>query len=98
MSNLFPGQFIPLGFASISISHTAASGLTVPDGARMALIQGLTSPVQWRDDGVAPTAVDGGGMFMDHNLEPMTIIGNLRTIKFISTLNAGSTLLVSFYG
>jgi hypothetical protein len=98
MSNLFPGQFQPLGFESISVTNAAVSQMTAPRGAKMALVQALTNTVNWRDDGVDPTTSAGGGMVINTSAEPITFIGNIRSAKFISTNAGGSKLVVSYYG
>ena len=76
-------------------------GLTLPTGVngvpKYALVQALTNSVNWRDDGVAPTASVGGGMVLVAGIEPEGFNGDLSAIKFISTNAAGSTLLVSYY-
>lgn len=48
----------PLGYQQIA-DMSAATGLTVPAGADMALIQAVTQNVRWRDDGTAPTGTVG---------------------------------------
>jgi len=98
MSNLFPGQYSPLGFEKLTLTNSAAQNLTVPAMSKFALIQAATQAVNWRDDGVAPTAAVGGGMIMPVSLEPMGFAGDLSSLQFISTNAGGSTLLVSFYG
>jgi hypothetical protein len=98
MSNLFPGQFSPLGFQTLTLTNSAAQSLTVPSNAKYALIQAVTNPVNWRDDGTAPTASVGNGMVMPVSVEPMGFSGDLSAIKFTSTAAGGSTLLASFYG
>jgi hypothetical protein len=54
------GGATPLGYQQISAATLAAStGLTIPAGATIALVQIDTAPVRWRDDGTAPTASIG---------------------------------------
>jgi len=100
---LFPGQYqpYPSSFQAISLTNSAATGLTLPTGTngtpKYALIQALTNSVNWRDDGVNPTASVGGGMVLNAGTEPEGFNGDLSAIKFISTASGGSTLLVSYY-
>lgn len=102
--SVFPGQFSPIpgSFEALPVGHSAAVGLTVPAGAKAAIVQVTTADVNWRDDGVDPTADANGGMVL--HIEGVTngvitvFTGNLHTIKFISTKTGGSTLLVSYYG
>lgn len=83
---------VPLGYQRITGLATA-SGLTVPEGARHALIQAEGKAVRWRDDGIDPTSTDGlsiatGTTFSYH--------GALTRIRFIETA-ASATLHVAFY-
>lgn len=100
--SLFPGQFSPVpgGFQDLAVGATAAP-LTLPTGPKgvpkYALMQVLGSNINWRDDGVAPVAGDGGGMFLAATAEPIGFSGNLSTAEFISSNSGGSTLLVSYY-
>ena len=96
MSNLFPGQFAPLGFQAITLTNAVAQKLTVPATSKYALIQAVTNSVSWRDDNTAPMA--SVGMIVPTGLEPMGFSGDLSVIQFISTNASGSTLLVSYYG
>ena len=98
MSVLFNGQFTPLGFEAVTLASGSVESLVVPSRAKMALIQAVGKAVQWRDDGEAPTAAVGGGMYMPINAEPVGFIGNINTAEFVTTDPAGSTLLVSYYG
>lgn len=102
-ASTFPGQFspIPNSFQAIALTNAAAVGLTLPTGSngvpKYALIQVLTNSVNWRDDGVLPTAATTGGMVVPAAQTPEGFIGNISTAKFISTNAGGSTLLVSYY-
>lgn len=98
MSNLFPGQFQPLGFQSISVTNAAVSQLTVPEGTKFALVQAVTQDLNWRDDGVDPTNAAGGGMVIHIADEPVSFVGNIASAKFISVNAAGSKLVASYYG
>jgi len=74
-------------------SLSAATGLTPPQGATMALIVAETQGVRWRDDGTNPTASEGmpiaAGAYLNYD-------GDLNRIKFIEQ-TAGAKLNVSYY-
>jgi hypothetical protein len=86
------GRRIPVGFQQIT-NLTAAVGLTVPEGALIALIQAETQSVRWRDDGTDPTAGVGNVITADSIL---LYTGKLSAIKFIQA-TATAKLNVSFY-
>lgn len=88
-----PGNLRPLGYQQIT-SLSSATGLTVPRGAIVALIQPETQAVRWRDDGTNPTASVGMPLAAGETL-PYT--GYLETIKFIQQ-TASATLNISYYG
>lgn len=81
-----------LGYQQIT-SLSAATGLTVPAGATLAVIAPLTQSVRWRDDGVNPTASIGmpiaAGAYFSYD-------GNLKAIKFIQ-MTASAELNVAYY-
>ena len=103
MSILLPGQFSPMpgSFRALTLTNSAAQALTLTAGAnglpKAALVQAVGQSVNWRDDGVAPTADVGGGMVLTAGADPSAFVGNLSTAKFISTSVSNSTLLVSYY-
>jgi hypothetical protein len=77
----------PLGF--VQMNPVAATLLTPPAGARVALINAVGA-LSWRDDGVAPTATIGmlvaaGGTFQ--------YAGNLFALQLISA----SAVNISYY-
>lgn len=82
----------PLGYVKL-ISLASAVGLTVPDGARRALIQTEGKAVRWRDDGTDPTAADGLLIAADTTF---SYHGALTRIRFIETA-ASAILHVAFY-
>lgn len=82
--------WVPLGYQQI-VSPAAATGLTVPAGATMALISVSGATMRWRDDGTAPTA--GVGMPVAAGQE-FQYSGNLAAIQVIGT---GATLDISYY-
>ena len=83
----------PLGYQQIS-PVTAATGLTPPAGATVAIIRCLTNSVRWRDDGTNPTAAIGVPMLPAD--PPFIYTGNLGAIVFIQTAVAAE-LDVSYY-
>ena len=92
-------QLTPLGFTTIA-GTGAAQGLgTIPDNARVAIIQGYggalaTRRIVWRDDGTAPTAADNGGLAI-HIDETIQYIGDLSAFQWIETGMTG--IAVAFY-
>lgn len=83
----------PLGYQQLT-SLSAATALTVPAGARFALLKTETQPVRWRDDGTNPTAAIG--MLLDVGDE-FWYTGALKKLKVIET-TASATLNVAYYG
>ena len=81
-----------LGYQQIT-SLSAATALTVPAGATMALIAPLTQGVRWRDDGTNPTASVGmpvaAGTYLSYD-------GDLTAIRFIQT-TASAELNITYY-
>jgi len=98
------GQYVPLGNnLGIAVAGTAVGlghGLTnnaIPPGANAALIvvEGAT-PVNWRDDGNAPTAGDGDGVPLSDTVPYFWYRGTLSAFSMIST--SGTVKVnVSFY-
>ena len=70
------------------------TGLTIPVGATVALIQAETHDVRWRDDGTAPTA--SVGMYLGQGAT-LPYTGNLNAVQFIQ-VSAGAKLNISYYG
>lgn len=81
-----------LGYQQIT-SLSAATGLTVPQGATLALIVPETQNVRWRDDGTDPTASVGMPIFVGASL---SYDGDFNKIKFIQEA-ASAKINVSFY-
>lgn len=81
-----------LGYQQIT-SLSAATGLTIPAGATLAVITPLTQGVRWRDDGVDPTATVGmpvaAGAYFNYD-------GDLNRIRFIQQ-TASAELNISYY-
>lgn len=87
------GNLKPLGDQTIT-SPSSSTGLTVPAGARYALIQAFTQNVRWTDSGTAPTS--STGFEMQAGSDPFWYTGDLTAIRFIQeTTNA--TIYVSYY-
>lgn len=83
-----------LGFQQIT-GASAATALTVPAGACMAVIQVDTQNARWRDDGTSPTA--SIGMLIRTTDQPYIFAGNLGRFKIIEA-TSGSVINVSYYG
>ncbi len=88
------GGAIPLGYQQISATTLAtAQKLTLPAGAKVALVSLDVGAVRWRDDGTAPTATVGMPFSSGSYI---TFTANLATIQFIAA--TGSPIMnVSFY-
>lgn len=100
MGQLFPYSFAPLrplGFASVEVSTTVVSTLTVPPGTKGALLQATGGKLNWRGDSDAPTNAAGGGMVLEADAEPTWFQGPLNDLQFIAA-DASTFLPVSFYG
>lgn len=87
------GEDMPLGYQQIT-SLSSATALTVPAGAKRALIRPEAQAVRWRDDGTAPTA--SVGMQLDFG-ETLPYTGNLLSLRFIE-ISSGAKLNVAYYG
>jgi len=81
-----------LGYQQIT-SLSSATGLTVPQGATLALIVPETQNVRWRDDGTDPTASVGMPIFVGASL---SYDGDFNKIKFIQE-TASAKLNISYY-
>ena len=87
------GDASPVGFEQVT-SLSSAAALTVPTGAKVALINTEDQNVRWRDDGTAPTTTVGCV------IEPgsyFSYTGDLSAIRFIEE-TASAKLNVSYYG
>ena len=82
----------PLGHIQIT-SLGSAVGMTVPDKARLAIIQAQAQNVRWRDDGVNPTT--SVGMIITAG-DQLFYTGNMEAIKFIE-VTASAVLNIAFY-
>ena len=81
-----------LGYQQIT-SLSSATGLTVPQGATLALIVPETQNVRWRDDGTNPTASVGMPIFVGASL---SYDGDFNKIKFIEETGSAK-LNISYY-
>ena len=86
----------PLGYQQIT-APAASTALTVPAGAKLALISVSTQAVRFRDDGTAPTAsigfplpVTGTGSFFVYS-------GSLAAFQVIQQAS-GAVLDILYYG
>lgn len=80
------------GYQQIT-SLAAATGLTVPSGATIAIIRPETQAVRWRDDGTSPTATVGQPLGTSDELYYDV---NLAAIEFIEQ-SASAKLNVTYY-
>lgn len=84
----------PLSFLRLTPTTTAL-GLTVPEGARSAMIQVEVADVRWRDDGPPPTA--GVGMLLGSGAAIIyTSPAGLAAIRFIAVTGT-PVVNVAFY-
>lgn len=86
------GTLKPMGYQQVTGLSTVKS-LTVPKGARIAIIQGETQSVRWRDDGTNPTGTVG---MLLVDAEELLYTGDLHSIRFIEAA-ASAKLNVSYY-
>jgi hypothetical protein len=88
-------QYVPVGFQQIGASTlAAATKLTVPAGADLAIIRTETANVRWRDDGTTPTS--SVGMLMASTDPVFEYSGTLSAIQFIA-VSGNPVLDVAFY-
>lgn len=81
-----------LGYQQIT-SLSAATGLTVPRGATLAVIIPEAFAVRWRDDGTAPTSAVGMPLAI---ATVLSYDGDLSRVQFIEQ-SAGAKLNISYY-
>ena len=81
-----------LGYQQIT-SLSAATALTVPSGATLAIITPESQAVRWRDDGTDPTGAVGMPVPISTVL---SYDGDLQRIRFIEQA-ASAKLNVSYY-
>jgi hypothetical protein len=83
---------IPLGHQQIA--PTASTGLTVPTGARFALIGASVQAVRFTDDGTVPTLVKGVRISVEQG--PFWYSGDLSALLFFNDV-AGGLVDVLYY-
>lgn len=86
-------QLTPKGYEQITVS-TLVKSLTVPAGAKKAILRVSTNPIRWRDDGIAPTAAIGMPLVADNERE---FEGVLEAVRLIRSGAADATVDVSYY-
>lgn len=86
------GTLVPRGYQQIT-ALAASTGLSVPAGANIALVQAQGQAVRYRDDGTAPTAAVGMPIAVGGSL---TYNGDLAAIRFIEQA-LGAVLNVLYY-
>lgn len=86
------GNLEPIGHQQI-VGLVAATSLTIPTGARYAILKTEAQAVRWRDDGVDPTAAIG--MLLDVGDE-FFYTGKLSRMRLIQAA-ATATLDVAYY-
>lgn len=82
----------PLGYQQIT-SLSGATALTIPEGARAAIIEAESQAVRWRDDGTSPTATVGMPLASGADF---LYTGKLSKLKFIEQ-TASAKLNVCYY-
>ena len=84
--------FIPLGHQQIA--PTASTALTVPSGARFALIGTSVQAVRFTDDGTTPTLTVGCRISVEQG--PFWYSGDLTALLFFNDV-AGALVDVLYY-
>lgn len=87
------GVHEPLGYQQLT-SLASAAALTVPTGARLALVQVESADVRWRDDGTNPTT--SVGMLLK-NGAGLVYDGSLSALRLIE-VSASAKVNVAYYG
>jgi len=91
-NEIVDGNLRPAGYQQLT-SLNAATALTVPPHARMALMRAAAQDVRWRDDGTDPTDSVGQPLAAD---ESFWYTGDLTTFRVIET-TPSATLDVTYY-
>lgn len=92
-SSTIQGFLVPAGYEQVTSLGTAVGLASIPDGAKIALIQAESQSVRWRDDGTVPTAAIGMVIIANDTL---LYSGVLSAIKFIQTA-VSAKLNVTYY-
>ena len=97
MSNVRDGTRLAAGYEHIA-DASSATGCTVPAGARVAIIQGHTADIRWRDDGTSPAKAITGGMLLAAD-DSFLYTGELSKLEFIEAANGVTAgVNISYYG
>ena len=83
--------FTPMGHQQIA--PTSSTALTVPAGARFAMLGASVQAVRYTDDGTVPTLVKGVAIGVTH---PIWYSGDLTALLFFNDV-AGGLLDVLYY-
>ena len=84
--------FTPLGYQALA--PTTATSLTVPSGAKFALITVETQHVRMTDDGTTPTLTVG--LLLKTTDDPLWYAGDLHAVQFFND-TAGGLVKVLYY-
>lgn len=84
--------YVPLGYQQIT-DLSASTGLTVPAGAKYAVIVAEAQAVRYRDDGTDPTATVGMPLAVGAQ---MVYSGTLSALRFFEQ-TGGANLNVLYY-
>jgi hypothetical protein len=93
VENTNPTAYTAKGYQQLT-SLSSATALTVPSGAKVALIQAEAQSIRWRDDGTNPTTTVG--MILSAG-ESLYFTGSLATFKAIE-VTASAKINISYYG
>jgi hypothetical protein len=87
-----PARAEPMGYQQIT-SLSSATSLSVPGGAKYAIICAETAGVRWRDDGTNPTAAIGMPLAASSCIQYYNFLTSLSFIQQVS----GAILDVTYY-
>ncbi len=87
---------IPAGYQQLTVENTAV-GLTVPDGARFAIIKVASQSCRFRDDGTNPLSTLGMPLTTSDGLFDLTSRQQLTAAKFIRDTDNNATLEILYY-
>jgi len=91
--SLLGGGLAPLGIQAIT-DVSSATGLTIPNGSAIAILNPTGANVRWRDDGTSPDASTGMQIVAG---QYFTYTGDLDVIEAIEETGT-ATLTVSYFG
>jgi hypothetical protein len=84
--------YTPMGFEQVT-GMDSSTGLTVPKGARYALLSAEAQGIRWSDASVPTTAL---GIVMAVADQPFWYAGNLNSLRFFED-TSGAILNVLYY-